>query len=92
MLSRCLNSACGTPFQYREEGRVFSIERIATVPGNAEPQRLVEHYWLCGTCSRRLKVVVEDGSVTTLPIVREPVAGEFTKRVLVGPTIMPRRN
>ena len=68
MLSRCLNPACGSPFRYLHEGRIFIIERIAALPGNPEPQRLVEHYWLCEACSRTWKVVVENGVVATQPI------------------------
>ncbi len=79
MLSCCLNSACGAPFRYLHEGRIFNIERVVAVPGNPEPQRLVEHYWLCGICSMSLKVVVENGCVTTQPIHLELKASERSK-------------
>jgi len=76
VLSCCLNPACGTPFRYLQEGRIFSIERAVALPGSPEPQRLIEHYWLCGPCSLHLKVVVENGLVTTQPIPAEPAGGE----------------
>jgi len=68
MLSRCLNPACGTPFRYLREGRIFHVESTVTLPGNPEPERLLEHYWLCERCSRLLKVVVENGSVSIEPL------------------------
>jgi hypothetical protein len=76
MLSRCLNSSCGAPYHFLQEGRIFNIERVVAMPGKGEPQRLVEQYWLCGLCSHGLKVVVENGCVTTRPIHLELPAGE----------------
>lgn len=76
MLSRCLNPPCGAPFRYLHEGRIFNIERVVALPGNPEPQHLVEHYWLCGICSMSLKVVVENGCVTAQPIHLELTPGE----------------
>jgi len=73
MISRCLNPACGSPFRYLSEGRIFQVDRALLLSGSPVPERLVEHYWLCETCSRTLKVVVQNGSVTTEPIQREPM-------------------
>jgi hypothetical protein len=84
MLSHCLNPACGTPFRYLSEGRIFQIESVVAQSGSLEPQRSIEPYWLCGSCSLHLKVVVENGSVTTQSIHTEPFAGEF-------PPAPPRR-
>ncbi len=81
MLSRCLNPACGAPFRYLHEGRIFNVERVVAVPGNPEPQRFVEHYWLCGLCSMSLKVVVDRGLVSTRPIHLELTAGEISNGV-----------
>lgn len=68
MLSRCLNPNCGTPFSYLHEGRIFQIERVRVAPGSQELQRSVESYWLCRSCSSRLKVIVENGCVVTCPM------------------------
>ena len=78
MLSRCLNASCGAPFHFLEEGRIFNIEHVVATAGTEEPQRFVEQYWLCGLCSQELKVVVENGCVTTQPIHLELPAGETT--------------
>ena len=79
MLSRCLNSSCGAPFHFLEEGRIFNIEHIVATAGKGEPQRFVEQYWLCGLCSQRLKVVVENGRVTTQPIHLELPVGKTSE-------------
>ncbi len=76
MLSRCLNASCGAPFHFLEEGRIFNIEHLVATAGRGEPQRFVKQYWLCGLCSQGLKVVVENGCVTTQPIHLELPAGE----------------
>ena len=68
MLGRCLNPNCGKQFRYLDEGRIFRIEQVRVVAGTPDPQRSVESFWLCGTCSSRLKVIVENGCVLTSPI------------------------
>ena len=68
MLSRCLNPGCKTLFRYLSHGRVFTVERFVTSPDGLNTERMIEHYWLCEPCSRSLKVVVENGVATTVPI------------------------
>jgi len=72
MLSKCLNPACSEPFRYLSEGRVFSLEipPLGGTRGSVPAQR-VERYWLCGNCAKHLKVVIENGEVTTRPLRRE---------------------
>jgi hypothetical protein len=74
MLSHCLNPSCSAQFRYLHEGRIFKVERVVPSPDDSDPQHLVEHYWLCGSCSLLLKVVVENGVVTTQPIRAETAA------------------
>jgi hypothetical protein len=82
MLARCLNPHCGARFRHSQEGRIFTIEQVVAVPRAAEPQRVVEHYWLCGLCSMTLRVIVENGRVTTVPIRQELTAPETTEKVI----------
>ncbi len=35
---------------------------------NGDTAIQVEQYWLCGPCSQVLKVVVENGSIITIPV------------------------
>ncbi|MBZ5616759.1 MAG: hypothetical protein LAO23_22375 [Acidobacteriia bacterium] len=79
MLSHCLNPSCTAQFRFLHEGRIFKIERTTASLDDSNPQRLVEHYWLCGPCSLALKVVVENGVVTTQPIHPETAAPETAK-------------
>ena len=68
MVSNCLNPACRVPFSHARDGRFFSLDRLLIHSGTQAPEQGVEQYWLCGSCSRVLKVVVENGSILTVPI------------------------
>jgi hypothetical protein len=48
MVSYCANPDCGAEFLYLHEGELFVIEL---------PNKGVERYWLCPTCSRDLRVI-----------------------------------
>ncbi|HUB02369.1 MAG TPA: hypothetical protein VL983_06775 [Terriglobales bacterium] len=71
MVSYCLNPACKTPFSHTGDGRVFTVDPSLTGGQHRQPGAINEQYWLCGTCSRSLKVVVEDGHIKTVPIETE---------------------
>ena len=68
MVSNCLNPACRVPFSHARDGRFFSVDHLLTEPDNRPAKRQPEQYWLCGTCSQALKVVVENGSIQVVPI------------------------
>lgn len=68
MLSHCVNPTCRVPFSHTRDGRIFSVDHDLEVSASRQPRHQVEQYWLCGTCSRSLKVVVENGRITTVPI------------------------
>ncbi len=63
MLSKCANPACGTPFRYLHEGRIFnfdsglSVQAVHTGLGHPA-DREIEHYWLCARCAQTLTVVL----------------------------------
>jgi len=71
MVSRCLNPACKAAFTHGSEGRVFTVDRSLIAKKPRQRRGIGEQYWLCGTCSRSLKVVVEDGHIKTVPIETE---------------------
>ena len=81
MLCRCLNPNCGKPFRYLHEGRIFRIEQVRVAASSAGLERSVESYWLCGTCSSRLKVIVENGCVVTSPIDATAAFGQKTREL-----------
>lgn len=66
MLSKCANPLCFARFRYLHEGRIFNIE-LKTDSSNYSLQPRIEHFWLCESCAQVLKVVCEDGDVTTRP-------------------------
>jgi hypothetical protein len=68
VLSKCANPACLARFRYLHEGRIFNIEIKAASGGDfAHLNDRVEHFWLCEGCARVMKVVWENGTVTTRP-------------------------
>jgi hypothetical protein len=72
MVSTCLNLACQTPFSHAADGRFFEVDReLLTHSDHKRREHRTEQYWLCGTCCQFLKVVVENGSIMTVPMDRE---------------------
>lgn len=58
MVNACYNSECNKELRYLREGRVV---RIVHDDGD---QARVEHFWLCGPCSRAYEFIFEpDGSI-----------------------------
>jgi hypothetical protein len=82
VLAKCLNPACWAPFRYLHEGRVFNIE-LSSDGDDRNPVRKIEHFWLCAECATALKVVVENGGVTTRPLESSP-AQNVAEQVLSG--------
>ena len=65
MLSKCANPICVVPFRYLREGKIFNVEIKKT---DKFGQLKIEHFWLCESCSKTLKVIVENGTVVTRPL------------------------
>ena len=87
MLASCLNPSCNASFRYLYDGRIFAVERLVISPDGLNAERMIEHYWLCATCSMSMKVVVENGVAKTVPIQPEFMAASNAKpvqQVLVG--------
>ncbi|MBZ5550761.1 MAG: hypothetical protein LAO22_22850 [Acidobacteriia bacterium] len=87
MLSSCLNPSCNASFRYLYDGRIFTVERFVTSPDGLNTERIIEHYWLCGPCSRSMKVVVENGAPTAAPIHTERTTAsgvDAPRQCLVG--------
>jgi len=58
VVSNCANPACGKPLHYLREGRVFLFHIAECAPGStAAGTPHLEHYWLCGDCARRMRLV-----------------------------------
>lgn len=63
MLSKCANPGCTELFRYLGEGRLFQVERTVAPDSGAKPVRKIEHYWLCGQCSRAMRVGMLENEV-----------------------------
>ena len=85
MLSRRANPLCSKPFLKFREGKLFLVEtNRLTKPGESvsppfirprQPQRQVEHYWLCDECAAQWTLVYDsDQEVGLAPLPRRPVA------------------
>ena len=51
MFAKCSNFACGAPFNYREGQLIRSCGSPLDGQSPADQYR-VEHFWLCGSCSK----------------------------------------
>ncbi len=84
MVSHCANPRCAKPLHYLREGRIFVFDVTAGEDSKGKRSRRMEHYWLCGDCSRTMameqsidgvKVVPRArGFVQELPMVRSAIA------------------
>jgi hypothetical protein len=58
VVSNCANPACARPLHYLRDGRVFLFHAAECAPGSAaSASPRLEHYWLCGECAQRLRLV-----------------------------------
>jgi hypothetical protein len=51
MFAKCSNPQCGAPFDYRE-GQLIRFSKSALDDQSSTDQHRVEHFWLCGSCSK----------------------------------------
>jgi hypothetical protein len=55
MVNHCANPRCSKPLHYLREGRIFVFDVASgEVDKTGKRSRRMEHYWLCGECSRTL--------------------------------------
>lgn len=68
MVNHCANSGCAKPLHYLREGRIFIFD-VATGSSETGGKRMrhLEHYWLCGTCSRSLTLAQGANGIRVLP-------------------------
>jgi hypothetical protein len=61
MFANCSNSECGVPFDYRE-GQLIRHCKPPSEGKSSADYHCVEHFWLCGSCSRFYVFENERGS------------------------------
>lgn len=77
MVKNCANPKCGKPLRYLREGRIFVFN-----VSDAKSTHRMEHFWLCGACSKTLRLEMTAQGVRTVvrhtlefePPVSQPLA------------------
>lgn len=60
MLNHCANPNCKKPLHYLRDGKVFLFSRKNSSKQNSKPPfQLLEHYWLCGKCTREWTLTMD---------------------------------
>jgi len=54
MVDKCANPKCAKPLHYLREGRIFVFD--VAVGDGAESIHRMEHFWLCGVCSKTMRL------------------------------------
>jgi len=68
VLTKCLNPACDARFRYLNQGRIFNIEIPFAKTNGERSFAKAECFWLCENCSLTMKVIVDKGTITTVPL------------------------
>jgi len=72
MVGQCANSECRRELHYLRDGKIYLFEFHT-----ATSAKRVEHFWLCGECSKwMILTCVNHSEVKTAEIVRTSVRAE----------------
>jgi hypothetical protein len=77
MTTKCANPACDQPFHYFRSGKIYLID-MASAGGavRSNDARGMEYFWLCGDCSRNMRVTLDGyGAVQVERVVAPPSIG-----------------
>lgn len=66
MFTKCSNPACKIPFDYRE-GQLVRLCRSVLNGRFTANKPVVEHFWLCGSCSELYVLSQESGNIQLKP-------------------------
>ena len=83
MFARCANSDCGKQFDYRE-GQLIRLCRSTVKGPPTADQHVVEHFWLCGSCSELYVLAHESENIIIKPRVEEVTEGRTRDCVAVA--------
>jgi hypothetical protein len=68
MVNSCANPSCAKPLHYLREGRIFVFDVTRTsAPGDAKRAHLLEHFWLCGSCSKTMQLEQTGDGIKIVP-------------------------
>ena len=63
MVMNCANPKCAKPLHYLREGRIFVFDAESD---SGKPIRRMEHFWLCGECSKTMRLEKTPQGVRTV--------------------------
>ena len=93
MVSNCANPKCAKPLHYLREGRifVFNVQDSSVKTSGEKQSHRLEHYWLCGACSRMFVVEHRSDNIRLAPrlsvskyVVQEKVEEHLVATVLAS--------
>ena len=71
MMSKCANPSCSSVFRYLRDGKLFQVPAGASPKLASDSPKTPardEFFWLCGSCSRELTIIVDPiEGVRTVP-------------------------
>lgn len=73
MLTCCANPACGRPFQYLGEGRIF-LDRPEDALSLSQEQLYDRCLWLCQRCSELFEIHFQSGEPKLVPLLLRKAA------------------
>ena len=76
MTANCANPACKAPFRYFRSGTIYLLDqrdRAPRVPA-LHGRDGIEYFWLCGECSRTLRMVLDQNGFAALEAVNKTTA------------------
>lgn len=76
MTANCANPACKAPFRYFRSGTIYLLDqrdRASRVP-TLHARDGIEYFWLCGECSRKLRMALDQDGFAALEAVNKTTA------------------
>lgn len=74
MTANCANPACKLPFHYFRSGTIYLLDpRDGTGPQlPSDKAQRTEYFWLCGECSRKMRLVRGRDGTASLQTITMP--------------------
>jgi nucleotide-binding universal stress UspA family protein len=79
MLSKCANPDCSSVFHYLHEGKIFLVTKVAVAPLAAlvTDSLPTERFWLCNTCSRKMRIAWNGSAVELVALRQDTKSGTW---------------
>lgn len=68
MVGQCANPRCRKPLHYLRDGRIFIFDVVDSATEGGRRTHHLDHYWLCGNCSRTMMIRQEGGGIHIRPL------------------------